>query len=410
MEDDDDFIIINDDDGWERAEQNSSSGETAVFSEEHIATDQATSTARVTTQKTERQTSRVFTNSVKSKKIETVKPKEQLPGIIKNILSNAKQYDFFNVVSSIQRAHPEALDVGGRDLPNKEIIRFTPTLSLGFPGSEVSAVGVQEDKDGNSRFTISSNVMSIYGHASPIPAYYTEQLIAHERDDDNTIPRKFLDIFNHRILSLLYRSWQKYHAESDYRGDGSSAHAQRLLTMLGLDVPAAKQVGLPLTAMLGYAGLLTQSPRSAAALEAILQDWFKPLSVRVEQCTAMWTDIDRQDQCRLGKANSKLGEAAVLGDRSHNQLSAFTVCIGPLPREDFFGFLPEAKQRGMLEAILKLYNPDNLLCELELHIEGESLDEAALGPHGGRLGLTARLGNAKHEYHIRSRLKGMMNG
>ena len=268
MDEDDDFIIVNDDDDWERIPENAptSGVETAVLedpaqestTDDNVESDQASD--------------RVFTESVEKQQPEIVQPRERLPGILENIIEKPKRFDFFNVVSTIQRSHPEAQPVGGRGLPQKEIIRFTPHLSMGFPSSEIEAVELETDADHNQRFAISSNIMSIYGHASPLPAYYSEQLIEFERDDDNTLPRRFLDIFNHRILSLLFRAWQKYHAESDFHGDGSSFYARRLSTMLGLDVPANKHLSIPAHAMLGYAGLLSQQPRSAAALEAIVAD------------------------------------------------------------------------------------------------------------------------------------------
>ena len=417
MDDDDDFIIVNDDDDWERIPEDNdvvtaSYGADSDTDAPNVETERQPLSERIETtqeKKTAKEV-RAFTEAIGKEKQEIIQPRERLPGILEDIIERPKRFDFFNVVSTIQRSHPDAQPVGERGLPQKEIIRFTPHLSMGFPSSEIQAVDLQKDADENQRFAVSSNIMSIYGHASPLPAYFSEQLIEYERDDDNTLPRHFLDIFNHRILSLLFRSWQKYHAESDFRGDGSSFYSRRLSTMLGLDVPANKNLTIPPHAMLGYAGLLSQVPRSAEALQSLLADWFDPIPVSIEQCTEQWVDIDSQDQCRLGRYNHRLGEEAVLGDRSHSQISAFTIKLGPLDRHDFAGFLPEEKLRRMLEDLLSLYNPDNLLSEIELQVNAEALDEVSLGSNGGRLGLTTRLGNAQCDYHIRSRLKGMSNG
>ena len=184
------------------------------------------------------------------------------------------------------------------------------------------------------------------------------------RQKDQTL-RDFLDLFNHRLLSLFYRAWQKNRfwisyeqAEivgRSYRDDparlrafidqkcdhGSTLFSQSLLELSGhgsADV-AVPGVGPPVPAAAdtrcGYHVALlrrtTGTPtRSAMGLEGILQDYFA-VPVQIIQFVGQWLLLDEDNQTQLVEGgNTNWGPPAIAGQRFWDRQSRFRIRLGPL--------------------------------------------------------------------------------
>ena len=93
--------------------------------------------------------------------------------------------------------------------------------------------------------------------------------------------------------------------------------------------------------LLYYAGLLAQRPRSAVALEGILEDYFG-VSVEVVQFQGEWFEMNADILSSLGAdgQNNQLGVSAVLWERIFDPQARFRVNVGPLHYSQFKDFLP----------------------------------------------------------------------
>jgi hypothetical protein len=108
--------------------------------------------------------------------------------------------------------------------------------------------------------------MGLFGPSGALPRFYTELILDRARNRDRTL-QDFLDLFNHRLISLFYRGWEKYHfwigyeraemaAEQDALSSDPSRHrsfvtevrprldrfSQCLLDLPGLGVPSNLRV------------------------------------------------------------------------------------------------------------------------------------------------------------------------
>ena len=84
-------------------------------------------------------------------------------------------------------------------------------------------------------------------------------------------PGEFFDIFNHRIIALFYRGWQKYRFYIAYERTGASDDviSARLLDLIGLGTKGlTHRMDIEDEACLYYAGLLSQRRPNRAGAEA----------------------------------------------------------------------------------------------------------------------------------------------
>jgi type VI secretion system protein ImpH len=290
------------------------------------------------------------------------------------------RFDFFQAVRLLERFLDERASVGQFVPPGTEVAHFAAHPSLAFPASQIQAL--EWPAQGPVRMTV--NFMGVTGPEGVLPNPYTSLIIERMRSSDNTL-RDYLDIFNHRAISLFYRAWRKY------RFDVASEHGERdlfsryLLSLLGLgDEGLRDRQAVSDDLMIYYAGLLAQRPRSAQALKQILADYFE-VPVEIEQFAGGWCRLDADTQCRMSGENSQsesLGFGAVVGDEVWDQQSRVRIVLGPLTLERYADFLPDGKSWDPLRAWVRFFSNDEWEFEVKLILEGEQVPACALGAEG----------------------------
>ena len=197
-------------------------------------------------------------------------------------------------------------------------------------------------QEGTTPPRMAVNFLGLTGPQGTLPLAYSLYVADRVRAGDHAL-KEFLGIFDHRILSLFYRAWEKTHigvAHGEQRRDWLTRH---LLDLVGLGNDALRE-RLPMLdeALLFYTGLLGLPTRPAGALEQLLGDFFG-VPVSIEQFVGAWYPLERATQSELGddaSASSQLGFGAVAGDEIWDQQSRARVRIGPLTRRQYDEFLP----------------------------------------------------------------------
>ena len=277
----------------------------------------------------------------------------------------------------LEKLLPERTPVGKFSHPATEVARFGAHASLAFPASQIQAM--EGPEDGPMRMTV--NFMGMTGPEGVLPNPYTSLVIERLRASDTTL-RDFLDIFNHRMISLFYRAWRKY--RFDVAGDPEEGirFSRELLSLVGLGTDGLQdRQAVPDDTLIYYAGLLAQHPRSAQALRQILADYFE-VPVEIEQFAGGWYTLDSDTQCRLADStrdSEQLGFGAVVGDAVWNQQSKVRVVLGPLSLERYLDFLPTGRCWDPLRAWVRLFSNDELDFEVKLTLEREQVPACELG-------------------------------
>jgi type VI secretion system protein ImpH len=117
--------------------------------------------------------------------------------------------------------------------------------------------------------------------------------------------------------------------------------------------------------MLYYAGLLSTPARPAIALEQMVADYFD-VPCEVEQFVGGWYALDVASQTPLGEDEALLGWGAVAGDEVWDQQGRIRLRIGPLPRQQYNGFLPGGASYDALRALTRFFSNDQFDVEVQL--------------------------------------------
>jgi type VI secretion system protein ImpH len=345
--------------------------------------------------------------------------------LIEHLFAEGYAFDFFQAVRVLERAYPKRQRVGHAVVPRDEVVRFRAHLSLNFPPSSIYELETPKAAELPPRMTVT--FLGLTGPLGVLPRHYTELLIRLDRETrgpERYALRAWLDQFNHRIVSLFYRAWEKYRFHIVYEGGGPlrgepDAFTQALFSFVGLGTPALRErlrvttrveeEGRPRErvlaeiddlALLYYGGLLAQRPRTAVGLAQLLRDYFG-LPLEVQQFRGRWLRLDAESQTRLGAANCAMGLNAVAGERVWDVQSKLRLRLGPLRREQFDALLPDRspvpqrKAFFLLVQLARLYLGPDFDFDVQLVLRKEDVPACRLTPEGlgPRLGWNTWMGS-----------------
>jgi type VI secretion system protein ImpH len=285
-------------------------------------------------------------------------------------------FEFFQAVRLLQQLRPDRARIGHYNNPDDEAVHFGATPSTSFPASEIQAIEI--DEGAPPRLLV--NFFGLTGPQGVLPLEYSELVADRVRQRDHAL-RDFLDLFNHRIISLFYRAWERTHGHgANVEADDDVLH-DHLLDLAGLGTPGlATMLGLPPAALPFYVGLLAMPTRPAVALEMLLEDYFG-VPVEVEQFIGGWYSIDVASQCALGDESTpstQLGVGAVAGDEIWDVQARARLRVGPLSRAVYDTFLPTGRAYQELRALTRFYTGEQVDVELQLVLARDDVPPVSL--------------------------------
>ena len=310
------------------------------------------------------------------------------PSLEQLLFEEGYRFDFFQAVRVLERFHPHRQPVGRDASPSREVVRFHADLSLSFPPSAIHEVAPSDDGAGPAQMTVA--FMGLTGPLGVLPRHYTELLLERVRRKDVAL-RDFLDLFNHRLISLFYRAWEKYHFPIAFeralvRGESYDRLSLYLFHLIGMGTQGLRgRLEVEDEALLYYVGLLAQQPRSASTLGGLLQDYFS-VPVNITQFVGRWLPLSEANRTRLGagEVNNVLGESAVAGSCAWDQQARFRLRVGPLTFAQFCQFLPSGSAFRPLVAVTRFYAGEELDFDVQLVLKAAEVPGCRLGQTGAQ--------------------------
>jgi len=278
------------------------------------------------------------------------------PALIEQLLHSPGSFQFFQAVRLLERMEPARGRVGEDTLPEREVVQFRAAPTIRFPASEILAIRSRrsdgtDSTPARSPYEMIVNFMGLTGPKGVLPSHFTRLLIRRLRAKDPTL-RDFLDLLNHRRVSLFYRAWTKYRFPIAFERarrreiTHDDTFTRCLFSLVGLGTAGQRgRHALDDHTFIYYGGLFAHHPRSAITLEGMLAHQFG-VPVRIEQFRGQWLNLQARDRTMLpgtrepGGRHNRQGRDIVLGKRIWNVESKFRIRLGPLGLEGFHRFLP----------------------------------------------------------------------
>ncbi len=316
-------------------------------------------------------------------------------------------FDFFDVMRKLER-WTGAPRWGRAYRPADEPLRLSQEASLEFPPSMLAGL-----HRGTPKPRLDVRFFGLFGPQGPLPTHMTEHVYEREHHRGDPVPARFLDIFQHRLITLFYRAWAQSQPVVQHDRPADDRYAAWLGSAIGLapvlDQPPGDAV--PAEAWLHQAGLLAMRSPHPEGLAKILRQHFG-VGVAVQGNVVHWLPIERDERSRLGRGVLaprvrdgvvRLGESAVIGTRLWSAQHKFRVRLGPLTLAQYESFcLPGSRAWRHLVPWVQRYAGPATRWDVQLRLARQQVPQPALGRHV-RLGLTAWLGDRRRDRHARDR-------
>ena len=285
------------------------------------------------------------------------------------IFKEGFRFSFYQAVRLLEIIHAERRPVGEGAIPERETVHFAATVGMAFPAGDIQDVADCADLQRPPVMTV--NVMGLAGAFGPLPAPYTELILERRRRKDTAL-QAFLDLFNHRLISLLYRVRKIYRVGFDFCSPEHTFAARALFSLMGMGTEGLRRrIPVDDRSLLVFAAMFGPQPRSMHGLETVLGHHFQ-VPVRGRPFLGRWLTVSLDEQTRLGRsgANRALGDGALLGGRVWDQQSKFEIVVGPLNHDQLPDFLPGRRAFTVLCELTRLYAGDELEFDVRLVVEG----------------------------------------
>lgn len=315
----------------------------------------------------------------------------------------------FSFVQAVRILH-QALDPGLSLIAFvQRHLRIRPHLSLAFPPRDIFSLERLPPENGQPVFRLTVCMLSLYGAASPLPTFYTEDLLEEARED-RCAGRDFLDIVGASFFrNFLHSGWFRYNCMQASLEQHDFTIVEAIAAFSGLADPVLRRRLPPSRRLAPLSGILSQYPRSAAGLAALLRTWFET-PVEVFPCIRHRAEVPTDQQARLLSQDqptcpSGLGRDLVLGPSVQTRNGKLAIVIGPLEPEAFAALVPGQPGYEALRLLVRFYctEPEefDLLLRLPARAATGFLEATPLPAAQGtqqalplRLGCSAWLGGA----------------
>ena len=259
--------------------------------------------------------------------------------VIDRLLADPHRHQFFQAVRLLARwfSRQEGLD---DEAALVHRLRFRSSLSLGFPASEIESLRAVAEEEGaqtasrspSRRFELTPAFMGLLGVHGSLPLHYTETLVHREVFARDAGARSFLDLFNHRAVSLFYLAWKKHRLPIAYEAGRGQQFLPLVLSLAGLGHPALRDRltasdggGLHDESVAHFAAIQQRRQLSGPQLRAWLSAHFG-VPVELESFIGRWVRLPEEAHTRLGSRGgvlrsdageqaARLGWTSFLGSR-----------------------------------------------------------------------------------------------
>jgi type VI secretion system protein ImpH len=303
------------------------------------------------------------------------------------------EFDFFQAVRRIECTPGGHSRIGASEHPREDPIRICQATSIAFNPSAVSEYVPKDEKHPARLFV---NFMGMLGTNGPLPLSVTEYVYDRIHNAGDPTFARFLDLFNHRMISLFYRAWASAQQTVSRDSRANPTWDRYVGSLFGVGTEAFRGGDeFPDEAKLHYAGHLSCETKHPEGLASIVGAYFG-VEAKVIEFIGRWLPIPEDCLCLMGSPSARLGLSAMVGSHMWECQQKFRIRLGPMGLSDYERLLAHKPSFRRLIAMVRTYIGDELLYDVQIILRADEVPRMRLGGYG-RLGWTTWLGQRSLE-------------
>ncbi len=290
--------------------------------------------------------------------------------ISRDLVENGSAYDFYQAVKLLNKLVSSQAKTGGR-APR---LHIHPELNLDYPEADIAEI--KQDLDSGD-FDITTTFFGLYGVSSPLPGFYTEELLDDEWEELGQ-RKAFFDVIHDHVYPLLYQAWLKYKYGHNVVEFEDPKYEEIIFSVIGLGADYRadpESYGY----LLKYSGLLSQRVKTLQGLKTMLRDYLGDIGIEIEPCVLRRVSIVRHQRCLLGRQHTTLGSDACIGKEVADRNGKFNIELGPLDAAQFAEMMTGGDTIPWIRKLLKIFLVQPLEFSITLKLEPGAEQPACLG-------------------------------
>lgn len=295
--------------------------------------------------------------------------------LIDDLIRYPQAFNFFQAIRLLQEhAGEDPYPLGSSYHPLQESLRFKSFIACHQPTSSIEHIEITSQE--KTTCTLYLNFRGIAGLYGVLPDWYNEMILKQGKEGAFA---DFLDIFNHRSMSFLYKAWSRNRFYIGYKRHLKTPSPDTFTLMLnsfqGYSYPQKDKAFEKIR--LFYGGLLNAYQGNEENLRGLLNDFLQlPVTLHPFQETTLC--LSSQDYSVLGIQFHSLGKTSVLGKSFKSLKHKCRLVVGPLTFRDFQKFHPFQPLFQKVKKIVSFYAKCTLDFDIQLLLKGTDVPPCGL--------------------------------
>ncbi|MEJ2042084.1 MAG: type VI secretion system baseplate subunit TssG [Reinekea sp.] len=291
--------------------------------------------------------------------------------ILSDILKNAHKYHFHQLLFLLEQLLPSS---SGHIFDSQ--VRLRPDDSLAFPASDVRAFR----EISGSRYEVVARFMGLYGVDSPLPQYFLDEVT--EGGESGTRLKAFLDIFNHRLYSLLHQVWKKQNLFTQL--DDRGLYYRLVSGMTG-------QYWRREHDAMAFGGSFLGRSRDVESLEEILRETISLEELSIDDEVISWVAVE--DGLQL-TGQQALGMDTCLGNAIPMMGKKVNINVGPVDQSISDEIRPAGDMGKKMATLLRAYLPEGVDFDVSIQLTPKMKQDWILGSDHSLLAIHTQFGES----------------
>ena len=290
----------------------------------------------------------------------------------------------FGLVTQLDDSNTETT-LGGSHSIEREPLRFRNSPALIFPATAETGL---DSRSGQQ--LVSTAIFGMLGPIGSLPYVYSEMVSRSSRANE-TAMRDFLEIFNHRSTSLMYRAWRKNRSWLENQPGAAPERQRKFSAMLegftgATDLPdRIAWLEFERNRVLACADVFPRRVRSANGLRRLLNRQFG-MRFEIQEFVGNWEPLPEEARSSFGAApgnEPRLGYNTIIGTRTWQVQSTFRVVIRHPDVAQYRELQPGSESLRRMQLVIRLYCPPELSFRLHIVVGGDAIEPGELGGKSG---------------------------